>query len=325
MYIVSEVFLENFPITKTQIELEELQGNFPQYSAEYVTSASIKERREWIESLWQICENDVENNFTTELATKGRFNQKTWELFINCFLKKNNLKLLRRTGEGPDFSVEINSKIIWIEATAPSIGEVDSAPERPNIEPGEIYTGGGDIETTYRTKILRFVSAVRNKSNKVVASQYYKGRLSSLIKENDCYVIAINGYDFSGLVADPIFLLRRSLLSAGCMSYRMLSDRSLAPGKYLHKPTVIKNKPDGSQEEIPTDIFTNDKYSEISAIIYSPEHIINTMGDINKLGNYLYLVKNPFAKNPIPKNFPSCRVEIVSEGNSITEIVNPTD
>lgn len=317
-----DIFLEKFPITKTQKELQELQSNFPQYSEEYIASASIQERREWIESLWQICKDDVENNFKIELATKGRFNQKTWEMFINCFLKKNNLKLIRKTGEGPDFSVYIDNKIIWIEATAPSIGEIDPAPERPNIEPGEIYTGGGDIETTYRTKILRFISAIRNKSNKVITSQYYKGRLSGLIKEEDCYVLAINGYDFSGLVTEPTFLLRRSLFSAGCMSYKLLDDGSLGSGEYLYKPTIIKNKPDGLQEEIPTDIFNNDKYSEISAIIYSPEHIINTMGDINKLGNYLYLVKNPFAKNPIPKDFPLCRLEIVLEGNSITEVVN---
>jgi len=317
---MSKLFLIEFPSTQTQEELEKVQGLYSQYSKEYVASGSIKERRSWIESMWNMCEEYVENNFQKELATVGRFTQKTWELVICTFLIKSGLNILRRNGEGPDFLIEIANKKIWIEATAPSIGNVDPAPQRPELKSGEIYTDGGNIEIIYRQKILRFISAIRNKSNRADTSQYFKSKKSGLINENDCYVIAVNGYEFSGIVTDPMFLLRRSLFAAGCLSYRRLSDGSLSKGEYLYEPVVIKIKPDGTQENIPTDIFTNDAYSEISAVIYSPEHIINTVGDLDRLGRTIFLIRNPFAKNPLPDVFLKIAHELIFRNNVISEI-----
>ncbi|MDD4819131.1 MAG: hypothetical protein PHH27_03085, partial [Candidatus Colwellbacteria bacterium] len=144
---MTEPFLIDFPLINTQKELDEIQGSYPQYSKEYVTSGCIKERRDWIKSMWSLCKENVEENFKIELATPGKFTQKTWELVIGTFIKKSNLEILRKTGEGPDFYINQSGKNVWIEATAPSIGDVDPAPERPDLKPGEIHTSGGDIET----------------------------------------------------------------------------------------------------------------------------------------------------------------------------------
>lgn len=313
-----KLFSDTFPLVKTQSELEKVLKKFSEYGTDYVSSACLKERRDWIESLWVLYEEYAETNFRSEFETISIFNKKAWELYLGHFLLKNKFILLGKTGKGPDFHIKINGKDIFIEATAPTVGEVDPAPARPDIKAGETYMGGGDIEETYRTKILRLVTAIRNKSDKIFSSQYYKGKTDGSIKDSDCYIVAINGHDFCGLVSDPSFLLRRSLFAAGCMTFRLKKDGTLGKGEYLYKPFVIKIKPGWSKENIPTDIFANDSYSEISAIIYSPEHIINTVHDIDSLGDTLTLIKNPFAKNPLPEDFPVLGMEVIFENNAIT-------
>lgn len=315
------LFPEEIPIINTQEELDKSISKFNKYGSDFVSTASILERRDWVESMWKEYEPYAENNFRVEIQKDGMFNRKAWELYMHAFLHSKGIPLQRRNGEGPDFLINLG-KNIFIEATAPSVGEVDPSPERPILKPGEIYSGGGGIEEKYRTLVLRFTTAIRNKSSKLPSSQYFKGIVNGSISESDCYIIAINGYDFCGLVHDPEFLIRRSLLGAGCMAYRKLPDGTLTKGEYLSQPFVDKYKPDGTIEKIPTDVFTNETYKEVSAIIYSPEHIINAGTDINKISNRLFLIRNPFASNPLPIDFPLCGKEIVYDKGTISTLLN---
>lgn len=247
-----------------------------------------------------------------EFETKGRLNQKAWEMYVANFVLQNCLPILRKGGEGPDVKTEIDGVTVWIEATAPDVGEVDAAPERPILQPGQMYTSGGDIETTYRTKVLRMLSAVSKKSHINENSQYSKGIKSGLIRGNDAYIIAINSYAFSGTVSDAFYLLRRSFLAAGCFSFPMQKGVLQKRPFFVPQPFVEKVKIDGTKQNVPSDIFTNDTYSEISAILYSDDHIINAPKEGAGIGDRLYLLRNPYAKNPLPEAFPSPRYEVVA-------------
>jgi hypothetical protein len=184
--------------------------------------------------------------------------------------------------------------------------------------PGQIYTGGGDIEVTNRSKIVRFAGAIHNKR-----SDYKKSLNSGLINAHDPYVIAVNGHGFSGLFTDVDFLVRRTLFASGCISYPMLPNGKLGPAGVIYQPTVTKYTAKGPVD-IRTDIFTSGVCEEVSAVIFSQDHIVAHSGNGNKEGGELMLVRNPFAKNPLPIDFPVFGKECVLADGRITYIDNKT-
>jgi hypothetical protein len=286
---------------------------FPQYEGAYIATACIPDRREWLKRLWVAYKPYADDNFLIELKSSGKFNERTWEMYLASVFLSQNFTLNQKSAEGPDLHLSLGGKDIWIEAIAPGLGEVDPAAERPVLTPGVLYSRGGDMEVMNRPKILRLTAAVSTKR------EAYKRNLGKgIIKENEPYVIAVNGFTFLGLVSDVDYLVRRSFFASGCVSLPRLPDGTLGAPTVLYEPTVDKQTPNGIVVKVPTDIFTNGNCKEISAVIFSPDHIVASIRDQESMGNNLMLVRNPFAQNPLPEDFRLPGRECVLEGTLIS-------
>lgn len=305
------IFIESFPLVASNDELEIVKAKFPQYEDAYVATGCIKERREWVEKLWERYEPYADENFLVEIRGKGKFNERSWEMYLGSTFQSKGLVLNKKSPEGPDLHLTLGGVSVYVEATAPGLGEVDPAPEKPELIPGVPHIGGGDIEGVNRPLILRLTAAVSNKR-----VEYQKNIKKGLIKDSDPFIIAINGYTFLGIVADSDYLMRRTFFAAGCVSYPRLPTGSFGKPFFQYKPTVEKRTPQGIVQ-VPTDIFTNESYAEVSAILFSPDHIVATVRDLKTLGGDIVLVRNPFARNKLPNGFPAFGRECVLDGNKI--------
>jgi len=303
-------FEENFPDAEDDDDLERTKKAYSDLDEIYVVTGSIPERRDFVETLWKLYEPYSENDFIKKAKRRGSFNERTWELYIGSTLLSHGYSLIpKKEEEGPDLCIKYKNINIWIEATAPGRGQTDAVPSRPVITPGEIYSGGGNIEDDYRPRVLRMTHAIKDKK-----AQYLRNLNAEVIKENDPFVVAINGYEFSGLGNLPDYLIKWTFFAAGPLQYRLQSDGSLGEPTLAYRPKVDKNHPNGIVE-IECGLFNDESYKEISAVIFTFDHLINANKE--KLGNNLIIARNPFAQNSLPNDFWAIGREWSRDGNQI--------
>ena len=189
---------------------------------------------------------------------KRDFHAKTWEMYLACVFLKNGFQLQRKTKkEGPDICLLTQSKPIWIEAIAPGPGT--GADAVPGYQWGVCYD-----EKPIDKVLLRFTSAIEEK-HKIY--QNYK-----IINKSDPYIIAVNG---------------------GRVSHAIVVDIVSGLFRCEYRNTIKKS----NDAPVSTNIFKDETYNGISAVIYSYSNVVTHPKNI---GTEIQFIHNHIAKNKLP-------------------------
>jgi len=273
---MEKLFPIDFGKADNNKELKKIQLQYSEYDPAYITAASAAERLEmkiWLEKLWLDYQPYADREFLQRV--KINFNEHTWEMYLTCSLLQNGMNLFPKgQDEGPDCKLKIKDSIVWIEAVVCKEGE-----ETDKVIKGN-YSGHRDGHDIPR--ILRITNAFDEKFRKY--NQYIR---KGTIQENDPFVIAINGSEADAYREE---LILGALLSVGYLTIPF--DKEKKPFHQRRDHVNKKNK-----SPVNTDIFLDEKYKGISAVIFSRDHIINSPRDI--LGSKFIIVLNPLAKNPL--------------------------
>lgn len=240
-------------------------------------------------SMWETFQPFADVHFVKEIQRD--FNARFWEMDLTCTLIELGYDV-ECPKPGPDVKIEGNT---WIEAICPSGGQESSPDKVP-----EIVTG---IAQSIKSEpiSLRFTSAISEKHRKYL--DYIK---DGVISDSEPYIIAINGNQIPNARLDfPLPRIVRAVLSIG--SEYITFDREsfeVVGGGYHHQASISKS----NGAEISTDIFLNEKYQGISAILYSCVDLCNRP---KKSGQDYILIHNPLAKNPVKEGLLGVGREVI--------------
>jgi len=269
--------MESFFLNKTKNE-DRLYSQIRGYSKR----AEIKKQ---IECFWEKYRKYApvsEQHFLSKIQKKGQFKQHWWEMILAIGLLNIGIKIQKKSSEeGPDIIIEKPLKT-YIEAVAPKMGETkDKLPE---------MQWDGVFDPPKKQFLLRLTSSFCYKYNKF--KQYIK---KGLVSTNDICIIAIsicNLDQYGSLMDSPCDAPLQFL--AGGAGTLVISSK----GDSFIRFTPIIEK--ANRSPIKLDYFFSTDYSEISAVIYSNVDLLNCPDSPEQS---FVIVKNPFAKNPIPKGF----------------------
>jgi type I restriction enzyme S subunit len=272
---------------------KKFEGNDPIYQKACDSSYPDKEMQK-LEDLWvqfkPYADKGFEQLFRDDLVS--RF----WEMYLGVMLLQEKKVLEKESDDGPDICVlENKKKRIWIEATAPNKGK-----GKDKLE---------EMEKTFwipeEKILLRIRSAIEDKYRKY-CDYLEKGR----INKSDTYIIAINAskLGFPDVYKYPPYIIK-SVFPIGPPFARISLNSGNIVGMGHHHREYIK-KESGSQVE--TKIFFNEKYSVISAIIYSE---VKPFYYDSNLGSQIEIVHNPNATNPIKKGWLKTGIEYCFESD----------
>lgn len=249
-----------------QKEMDAAFLRYPDYAKEYVAIALYRtDLRQWYEDTWSHLRKFLDRDFASKFRTESEFESRAWEFHLAAVLTERGLTLADKTWEkGPDFCVILaDNQKVWIEAIACSLGDVDPVEPYPVMEPGIIYSFGGNIEDTHRPRALRITSAIATKFEK------YKKYLqdSSTVSAGDALIIAVNGRAIQHH-ADASMLFKRAIFGQGPdVLVKRPGQEKLEGGFYKPVLTITKKKGEVT-EEVPANFMEMPEFSCISAVLY---------------------------------------------------------
>lgn len=243
--------------------------------------------RAFIEHLWSRYRGLEDPHFLQDAQT--HFLERFWEMYLTVAFIDHELMPIREGGVGQEFYFLHKEQKVWVEAVAPGPGDGDDRVEEPGI---------GMVTNVPTEKILlRFTNAVSTKRK-----QYLAALAKGLIREEDCYVLAINsrGIPYAPYGNTLPFFLQ-ALLPIGAPT--LVIDRAThkaIDSYYALRDTVTKAK----GAPVDTAIFLDIEYSFISAILHSGVDCVNRPP---QLGGDFSVLHNPLASRPIgPSTFDWC-------------------
>lgn len=307
-----KLFDVEFDPVSTDLELIALQNKHKdKYDPAYICQSVIKRRqaaKEWIESLWLQYKQYADINFCSSF--KKHFTPRSWELYLGSTLLNRGYRLENHHSHCPDIKLKYNQmnkeQIVWIEATIASRGTTEDCV--PAIKPGV----GGCVPIEQMT--IRLANALNGKYQ--AYTRYIKDHIVNI---DDICVIAINSSDFGHPTGWQYPLILKNLFGIGELVMTFPIDRESATEPCSHWSTIddIK-KMNGSP--VPTNFFIDPTHSNISAIIYCDDNILNSPTDPEKMGENFIIVHNPLAKNLLPLNFFKFGEEWAVVGNEIKKL-----
>lgn len=248
------------------------------------------EIRRYIDACYLRFSPYADNHFTNEFPLKDKFHSRIWEMILaNVLLDCGYQISALPKGKGPDFKIS-GDQTIFIEATAPN--STDHLQQ--NYEQSKYGASIPEDEI-----ILQFTSAIKTKWEK-----YQKDRAENVIGTDDCYVLAISGakLHFCGPTIDLPWILK-PLFGLKNPGLKIEIDTNYKEQTYVHQLIRLKEQSE-NKAPIEFDLFLSDKRAGISAIIFSAADIKNRPEFFGgKPGDDFILVHNPFATNPLPRNF----------------------
>lgn len=251
-----------------------------------------KEIKLFCESLWAVYEEYADDHFLTEI--RSQFYERYWEMYLTVKMLESNFQL-GSANSGPDILMNHEDEKIWIEAVTSGNGDPVHNPDViPEIECGIAQTVPVD------RILLRLRSSIEEKSRKCL--EYIE---NSTIEPDEPYVIALNGAKLNFMIrTDEIPYILKAILPIGDYFYNFDSEES----GITHRDIITSE----TGAEVSTNIFLDDEYNHISAILYSNTHA----GNFNQeSGDDFILIHNPKAVNPLPIN-------IIKKGKVITIAIN---
>lgn len=277
-------------------------------------------------SKWGSRYHDKDNNFVEKFQT--RFHPAFWELYLSEVFQSLDFKLITDYNS-PDFIVDKGDYNVLFEAVTANIkqdGRLESSRDFHDVlDAFKPPFSRSDYYYELHDSIARFSNAVLEKERKYNSYKKHKH-----VGNSDPYVIALGSYSQVNYGSEYIYGVLGLL-------YRiyMMSDM-----KYIRNDEIIKNGTHDSNIEL--GLFTDNKHSDISAVLYScsatigklsiellsdnPKYdnscvytMFENMLSNNRIDRYkihssmdgytediekgLFVFHNPYAKNPLPKNF----------------------
>jgi len=243
----------------------------------------------YIENLWGDYYSYADKDFPKQLP--HNFYARFWEMYLTCTLvhKSFNVVPKQTRAEGPDIKIAHATTTIWVEAVTPTSGYLSKPDNIRSLKMGVAQQVPDDqIILSYRSVI-----------NDEYYDKYFKYLENGIIRSEDCYIIALNGcllpwrgsyLDIPGIV--------RSVLPFGRQEVTInTSSNKMVKRGYQYRAYLRK----ASGGKVDTDIFVKPEYSHISAVMFSnvdAANITPTMGDD------FIIIRNPFASQELPDDFP---------------------
>lgn len=300
---VYTLFTDDFPLINTDEELESAKKQYPNYHSYYVTTGCIKERRNYFEELWENFKPYADKKFLSEI--KKQFHQRSWEMYMaNIFLKqhisiankkeKAQLMPFFAEDEGPDLILE---KKIYIECVACEKGSKpdDSVPS---------FKYDFSVQSIPEDKMLLRITQVFVDKYK----QYKKWAQERDFDKNKPFIIAIN----SGMLDFPQEYLGFPLIVKALFGLNNLAISRNGERSWTWQESISKK----NGGNIRLQYFRDDKYKEISGVIFSPKTILN----MDESGNNCFFINNPFAQNPVVEKYFSFMKQVKADKTKITKL-----
>lgn len=245
-----------------------------------------------IESLWELFEPFAEKEFKERSKLEGEFSQRMWELYVGATLIFHEKNLQKKTAEGPDHLLSEGISKVWIEDIAINLGDGDDAVPplvSANVRMGERPSLQSIPEDQM---ILRITSGLKEKFEK-----YEKYCEKSVIGDSEPYVIALNSgmcllssVGRMPLVLKAVFALGNQYISVDP------EDGNVSESGWTIRDSITKK----NSSVVPMDFFIDSKQAGVSAVIYCDNNICSIP---TRLGDDIFIVHNPNAKNPLPRGF----------------------
>lgn len=231
-------------------------------------------------------------NFESELCSgnESRFWQRFTEAALTCEVLDAGLEIEQHRN-GPDLCIKHKNQKVWIEFICPEPAGIPS--DWLALEPS------GCKNFPHEAMLLRWTSAIKEKSEKLLGSQFNGGYLQKgIVGPEDSYVIAVNGRQLRGAFAalngiSQLPFAVEAVFAVG--PYQLHIDRGsldVVREDYQHRPYVKKI----TGASVPAYTFLDERFSAVSAIWATD------FDDCFALGNQkaLAVVHNPLAINQLP-------------------------
>lgn len=264
----------------------------------------LAKTRAYLQNLWADYYPYADKDFLKQLPHD--FDARFWEMYLTCTLLQKSFNVIpkQKRVAGPDIKIIHASTIIWVEAVTPTSGDL-SKPDSVRPPRGFVVQNIPDDQM-----ILRFRSVIHDK----YCGKYFKYLKKGIIKNDDCYIIALNGCRLPWRGADldlprivrSVFPFGPPVITVDTVSHELVNRG------YQHRPYLLK----ASGEQVDTDIFVKPEYSHISAVMSSD---IDADNPIQGMGDDFIIVHNPLASPKLPHDFPKVGREYKAElsGNTI--------
>lgn len=302
----------NLGIATDNDELSIIQGKYTgQYDLEFVTLCVAKDKvkeayKQYLEACWLRYNKYADRGFLDKLRAR-EFHKRTWEMFLACLVMDSGYEIedyrTKKNSAGPDIKVKHGVSPIWIEAIAPE--ENDETRIKWQLEDPELkmYGFGGDVEEIDKPRILKITAAIKEKYEK-----YNKYLKDEVMSSSDPYIIAINGGDFESWISDGKDVLG-ALFAVGLYTIEF-DEKHEVKKRYNQRRSSVLNR---NEKPINTEAFLSHNFEGVSAVIFSKDRVINSKSD----GSDIMVLLNPYAKNPLPDDFPGFGKRFIYRDNKI--------
>ncbi|MDO8847713.1 MAG: hypothetical protein Q7W51_04930 [Coriobacteriia bacterium] len=240
----------------------------------------IEALRERLEGMWSMFAPHADRHFLVEF--RKEINARYWEMYLTCaFLEKG--WEVASGDHGPDILLLHEGQRVWIEAveaTQGADGSMDRCPDFPE---------GVAFDFPEEQIVLRYRNAIEQKHQRRL--EFIE---SGIVGPTDVYIIAVNSgcIPFAFVSEDPPRIVG-AVYPMGALQVHIGEDGQTLGVDNVYRPSVSK----ASGSQVKTDVFLDEGYSGISAVICSGANALNVPSEI---GSDLVLVHNLTAASPVP-------------------------
>ena len=293
--------------------------SFTSEDSELMNFLTTPEHSAFLEGLWERFRRYLKSAEETEFRDlEAQPHPRIWEMYLAIALSEQGFTLSEKLREGPD--IKLSDPIVWVEAVVSTDGDKGDKKSHAASRLPEIVTSAAVWGGPPEDKIIeRLLTSIKEKNNKLTGYDDRKGKYhpgyveKGLVRDTDPYVIALNTYKTSfaqfdhqhtaghiPLVAKALFgygeTVLLSLFPRDGRSAPISSDRF----DYLYRRHLEAKE----EKRVPTNIFFQEGYSGISALILSKEGFWTWMHRIPvPLSENFIVAHNPFARNPLPNGW----------------------
>lgn len=250
----------------------------------------VVELKCYMENLWGTYHPYADKDFPKQLARD--FDARFWEMYLACTLVHKSYNVIPKEGRarGPDIKIEHASANIWIEAVVPTSGDL----RKPDSVTSPRMGVAQEIPDEKIT--LRYRSVINDK----YFDKYFKYVENGIIRNEDCYIIALNGcripWAGHGDFEPPRIV--RSVLPFGWKKVTVDTRLHKIVNSGHHYRSHLRK---ASGDKVDTDIFLKKEYRHISAVMSSH---VNVANPTSNMGDDFIIVNNPLASRKLPDDFP---------------------
>lgn len=220
---------------------------------------NLAEQRSCISKMYSAFEPYADANFMEEFPKHclSRF----WEMYLGSAILGAGCKLVPRKSRnsgGPDLCIELNSRLVWVEATLPNIGT------GPDSDPLKIPLSTEIAQVVPEDEIiLRFCSAIKDKH-----SQHLDHISKGLVHADEPFLVAVNGAGLGHLphmIGDVPYAVRAVLpFGPYTMTFDPKTKKTLSEG-FRYRVSIAKK----SGSLVSTNMFLDPSFKLISGMFYS--------------------------------------------------------